>query len=149
MQRPRFYRQPVFCVRLANPNTGRAGGALLTSGVTKIYGCLFSGNRGYTGPAISNTVLLDIHSTEFDGNALLCGDGFFLDWANVSDLSLVDRASGDGYKSVIRLHYRGERFCIFHFEGDGSFTLSRVSTMYIWYAPHDRPTSRLPTHNLL
>lgn len=93
----------MYCVPLATLNTGRARGSILTSGVTKLYDCLLSGNGGYTGPAISNTVSLDIYSTEFEGNALLGGDAFFLDYANVSELTLANRARGNGYANEIPL----------------------------------------------
>lgn len=104
-----FYCRVVNCVFHASLKPGRAGGAVRTSGFTRLSGCVFSGNRGYTGPAISNTVTMEIHSAEFDGNALFCGDGLFLNWAtNVREFTNFHRLRVDflfhlgGRKGILR-----------------------------------------------
>lgn len=79
---------------------GRTGGAVLTSGITSVNRSVFSGNQAYVGPAISNTVSLSVGWTEFDGNTLLCDDGHFLDWANVSDCKISDQEKGDRFLCV-------------------------------------------------
>lgn len=64
---------------------GRAGGALLLSGVAAIDRCTFASNHAPLGPAISNTVSVGLNGTEFSNNTLTCNDdGLFLDWADVS-----------------------------------------------------------------
>lgn len=65
---------------------GRAGGAVLASGVTEIEDCIFSGNNAPVGPAVSNVLTVEINNTEFSDNTLWCDDNtLFLDWKNVSD----------------------------------------------------------------
>ena len=59
---------------------GRTGGAVITSGVVSFTRCAFKNNRAYTGPAVSNTVSVSISWTEFEDNALLCEEGYFLDF---------------------------------------------------------------------
>lgn len=84
--------------RYALRMAGRAGGAVLASGVMFVDSCTLSRNRAFLGPAISNTVSLTISSTEFDDNTLYCDEEEFLDWANVSG----DHDYGDGSRGTFR-----------------------------------------------
>ena len=70
--------------------TGRAGGAVLTSGVTELWNCVFYDNHASLGPALSNTASVTLNNTAFNNNTLVCDDdNLFLDWKkNVSCSSL-------------------------------------------------------------
>ena len=69
----------VTCVTSCRPKTERSGGAILASGVVDLTHCVLENNSAYIGPAVSNTVSVSISRTEFDGNALMGNDGYFLD----------------------------------------------------------------------
>lgn len=80
--------------------TGRAGGAILTSGTATVKNCLFSGNRATLGPAVSNTATVTLENTAFRDNALFCDDvdgSMFLDWQSVSsEKRMESKASAVG-----------------------------------------------------
>ncbi|CAM9706213.1 unnamed protein product [Ascophyllum nodosum] len=84
-------------------SAGRTGGAVLTSGVAVIVNCVFDRNRAYTGPAVSNTVLVSMTWVDFDDNALLCDGGYFLDFAsNVSAYDTECSACGNCENCTLR-----------------------------------------------
>lgn len=56
------------------------GGALNLGGVAAIFGCSFTAKMAFnSGLAVATVGSLEIHHSSFQGNALFCDEGEFLD----------------------------------------------------------------------
>lgn len=87
------------CGRCAYGNAGRAGGAVLVSGIVKLEKCILVDNEARLGPAVYNAVTVTLVSTDVCDNQLLCDDRSFLDWKHVS-YKQCWRTSGGGIMLV-------------------------------------------------
>lgn len=94
--------------RCAYGKAGRAGGAVLVSGIVKLSNCILVDNEARLGPAVYNAVTVTLISTDVCDNQLLCDDGSFLDWNYVS-YKKSWRTSGGGVMLVRMLMPNGPR----------------------------------------